>query len=1007
MIPRQLNLKNFLSYRQATLDFRGLHTACICGANGAGKSSLLEAITWVIWGQTRTATEEDVIHSGEKNVRVDFEFIYNYQTYRVIRTRQRRGGSTLDFQIENEGKFNSISAKGIRATQELIIECLKLDYDTFINSAYLRQGRADEFMLRRPSERKQILADLLKLNQYEDLATQAKDLAKQYKVKGDELEHNLQEIEIKLQGRETISDDLTNLNQELKQLQATEKKAQEKLQKLQAISHQRQSWEERLNWHQNHHNNLSKKCDQIREERQVVQTQLNQLETILNDAEAINLGYQQLQQLQQEEANLRDKFQAYQEALQHKQELEQQLQQKSANLTLAIQREKTNLENLENQKKDLETVIQEREGIQEPLQKLSHYRQRLNELDQVQHQVAPLQQRCLTLQTDIERQAAKLQAKLEQLQEQENHLGEVLAKVPEKRKELLIIEEKIEELNKKSNYQKRVEEKGLEQKSLKQRYEENQQNLAKNLEELQQKLNLLAEEHALCPLCEQELDDSHRNHVIEKTLNEQKQIESQSWRYGEEIINCERELINLRSEYENLRKELSIEDSLKQKYAKLEDQLDASGDTYTQLREIRTEKEAIENLLSSENYAQELRHELQVLKQQITSLNYDDKTHSLVRQEEKRWRWAEIKQAKIEDAQRKYDKIKLEEPQKLQQITALETQLSQLTETSPLQQQIREKEKYLHELNYDAKQHNQVRDTLQKIQSYQLKYTELKQAEKHYPQLQKKSENLVAELKSLEQEKVSIAEQLQTISNQIEQFADCRQEIQTLEEECVNRQQKIAEFFTKKGGLEQSLTNLDNLQIKYENISNRLGEVRKNYRIYQELGQAFGKNGIQALMIENVLPQLEAEANQILARLTGNQLHVQFKTQKERATRSKKQSAKLIDTLDIIISDVKGTRSYETYSGGESFRINFSVRLALAKLLAQRAGTSLQFLIVDEGFGTQDSEGCDRLIAALNAISADFACILTVTHMPQFKEAFQTRIEINKTDLGSQIRLST
>ena len=81
--------------------------------------------------------------------------------------------------------------------------------------------------------------------------------------------------------------------------------------------------------------------------------------------------------------------------------------------------------------------------------------------------------------------------------------------------------------------------------------------------------------------------------------------------------------------------------------------------------------------------------------------------------------------------------------------------------------------------------------------------------------------------------------------------------------------------------------------------------------------------------------------------------------------------------------------------------------MALAKLLAQRAGTSLQMLIVDEGFGTQDSEGCDRLIAAINAIASDFACILTVTHMREFKEAFQTRIEVYKGDRGSQLRLSS
>jgi ATPase involved in DNA repair len=66
MIPLQLTLKNFLSYREAVLDFRGLHTACICGANGAGKSSLLEAITWAIWGESRTSIADDVIHCGQR-----------------------------------------------------------------------------------------------------------------------------------------------------------------------------------------------------------------------------------------------------------------------------------------------------------------------------------------------------------------------------------------------------------------------------------------------------------------------------------------------------------------------------------------------------------------------------------------------------------------------------------------------------------------------------------------------------------------------------------------------------------------------------------------------------------------------------------------------------------------------------------------------------------------------------------------------------------------------------
>ena len=211
MIPLQITLKNFLSYREASLNFRGLHTACICGSNGAGKSSLLEAITWVVWGKTRAATEDDVIYNGAKNVRVDFDFICNNQTYRVIRSRPYGRSGSLEFQVATESGFRSLTAKGIKATQNEIIACLKLDYDTFINSAYLRQGRADEFMLRRASDRKQILADLLKLDRYEELAVKAKDLTKEYKGRVEQLEQNVTPLLEQIEQKKVVTQELERI----------------------------------------------------------------------------------------------------------------------------------------------------------------------------------------------------------------------------------------------------------------------------------------------------------------------------------------------------------------------------------------------------------------------------------------------------------------------------------------------------------------------------------------------------------------------------------------------------------------------------------------------------------------------------------------------------------------------------------------------------------------------------------------------------------------------------
>jgi exonuclease SbcC len=94
------------------------------------------------------------------------------------------------------------------------------------------------------------------------------------------------------------------------------------------------------------------------------------------------------------------------------------------------------------------------------------------------------------------------------------------------------------------------------------------------------------------------------------------------------------------------------------------------------------------------------------------------------------------------------------------------------------------------------------------------------------------------------------------------------------------------------------------------------------------------------------------------------------------------------------------------FSGGEAFRVNLAIRLALSRVLARRAGTRLQTLFIDEGFGTQDAKGRERLIEAIEQVKDEFALILVISHIEELKEAFSTRIEITKTAQGSQILLS-
>ncbi len=124
------------------------------------------------------------------------------------------------------------------------------------------------------------------------------------------------------------------------------------------------------------------------------------------------------------------------------------------------------------------------------------------------------------------------------------------------------------------------------------------------------------------------------------------------------------------------------------------------------------------------------------------------------------------------------------------------------------------------------------------------------------------------------------------------------------------------------------------------------------------------------------------------------------------STQAQGSRGNLLETLDISIADATGTRPYEMFSGGEAFRANFAIRIALSRLLAERAGAQLQMLVVDEGFGTQDSQGRERLVEAVNAIAADFEKIIVITHIDELKDLFATRIEVVKGAEGSRVTIT-
>ena len=147
MIPLQLHIKNFLSYGPdiQTIQFGHYPLICLSGKNGHGKSALLDAMTWAVWGQARKVSatakpDQGLLHLGQTQMMVTLEFICNGTHYRVKREFAQTYGkpyAQLEFGIiePNTEKWIPLTDKTIRATQQVIENTIRLSFESFINTA--------------------------------------------------------------------------------------------------------------------------------------------------------------------------------------------------------------------------------------------------------------------------------------------------------------------------------------------------------------------------------------------------------------------------------------------------------------------------------------------------------------------------------------------------------------------------------------------------------------------------------------------------------------------------------------------------------------------------------------------------------------------------------------------------------------------------------------------------------------------------------------------------------
>jgi exonuclease SbcC len=305
-------------------------------------------------------------------------------------------------------------------------------------------------------------------------------------------------------------------------------------------------------------------------------------------------------------------------------------------------------------------------------------------------------------------------------------------------------------------------------------------------------------------------------------------------------------------------------------------------------------------------------------------------------------------------------------------------------------------------IGYDASAHDAARRAEQAGRSADEEQRALGVAQATLASLEREISDLEGQIHSMQAETArqqaehdQAAASLAAAEAEAPDLNAARRELFTLQEQ----EQRLR---MELGAAQQLVLVLDEQKKRRKGFQTEREELARSITLYKQLERAFGKDGVPALLIEQALPQIEAKANAILERLSGGGMAVRFITQ---AAYKDRRRDDLKETLDIQISDGAGTRDYEMFSGGEAFRVNFAVRLALSEVLAQRAGARLQTLVIDEGFGSQDALGRQRLIEAINLVRQDFARVLVITHIDELKDAFPHRIEVEKTARGSSLKV--
>ncbi|MDY0931821.1 SbcC/MukB-like Walker B domain-containing protein [Chryseobacterium sp. CFBP8996] len=1011
MIPIQLTLEGLYSYQERQkIDFENLTQAGlfgIFGSVGSGKSSILEAISFALYGETERLNSRDKRAYNMMNLKsnksyIEFDFInFENKKFRATREFKRNSKNFEDVKTPTVTFYEWKNENWIPLEHSNAEKLIGLSYANFKRTIIIPQGQFKEFLELGATDRTNMMKEIFSLQRF-DLQNNVSALNAKNKSELDQLEGQLKGFEEVNEEQISAQKEYLKLEQQkFDEIQKTFKKTEEKYLKLKGLkedfevfNHKKTEFE-KLNQQKTEIDILEAKTelfDKIFRIFTPLISERNKLAKEISDQQKHKED--QLKIVQETEIRFEDikiKLSAIQpqyEALN-----QSKIQENDLGLILQMQRFSGEIETLKERTKKGSEKVKEVEENQKLIQ------QKIVEFSKNAELLKPKKlDSSLLLHVGNWFSEKKKLVETNQIQ---------FEKTNTKKAEITRISEELKPFN--INPETFRNDFKIQTENL-----ENQKKVLsdkRNQLEVQQKLSHFATElhdGESCPLCGAlehpnivEFDDvnSELNEIQKKI----EQIEIQKDQIQKQSLEIEKILDRKKIFEEQLKSE---EESLKQIQINIEEHLknfnwkEFNAENQNDFEEKRQQSFTIEKQIDELN--QQIGLEQKNLEKERENLdNYNKALEKFKLDEAKKeeqiktneanlklLQWVDYEKKPIAETEEIYNKLlqsNLETEENYQKLNKEKEEISpklaeQKTIANQLEKRISELEKEISENKNLIKKalSEQEFNTLEEIQ-------EILVLEINVQETRNKIQQFRITFEILKNSILELEAKLKDLSFDQEEFSTIENQLKSFENDLKIANDSVVKIATEIERLEKEFK-------KKEDLLKDLAHLQKRGENLKIMTNLFKGAGFVQYISSIYLRQLCDHANVRFHRMTRNQLSLQL---------NENHDFEIIDYLNEGRS-----RSVKTLSGGQSFQVSLSLALALAESVQTHAQSEKNFFFIDEGFGTQDLESVNIVFETLMNLQKENRIVGIISHVEELKEKIPVSLNITKDEeRGSLIEI--